>query len=281
MMNSPQWPGIAGPFVPQRYGFPDEAPPARSATAAPAADGVATPWWSPIGNALSQGGANNAGTVFGVLQLILAVLQQVVGTFAAGAQSGGTTAPSPFHAAEQAGDVDISSTGDPHLAQTGTIRTPAGTQNVDQHFDSMASHDDLVETNAVAGGYRVSTAVTQPDANGVTYNRAATVHAGGGFDCVTMRNDGSVAIVSGGEQVGIEKGASVTLGGGETVTENQDGSLVVSAANDSGGTISTTLRANGAGVDVTTHAHQLGIGGDVVEQGRPHHGGHHRRPAQA
>lgn len=145
----------------------------------------------------------------------------------------------------------------------------------------MTSHDDLVEANGVAGGYRVSTAVTQPDANGVTYNRAATVHAGGGFDCVTMQRDGSIAIVSGGEPIGIDKGASVTLAGGETVSENQDGSLVVSAADGSGGTISTTLRANGAGVDVTTHAHQLGIGGDVVEHGRPHHGGHHRRPAQA
>jgi hypothetical protein len=56
----------------------------------------------------------------------------------------------------------------------------------------------------------------------------------------------------------------VTLAGGETVGENQDGSLTVRATNAAGGSIATTLRANGSGVDVTTHAHELSVGGDIV-----------------
>ena len=60
------------------------------------------------------------------------------------------------------------------------------------------------------------------------------------------------------------------LSGGETVSENQDGSLVVSARSATGGTIATTLRATGAGVDVTTHAHAIAVGGDAISHAGLH-----------
>ena len=67
-----------------------------------------------------------------------------------------------------------------------------------------------------------------------------------------------------GRQLVLGKGESATLSGGERVTVNQDGSLVVNDSNRHGGTIATTLRATGSGVDVTTHAHDLALGGDAI-----------------
>jgi hypothetical protein len=118
--------------------------------------------------------------------------------------------------------------------------------------------------------------VTQPDANGVTWNDSATVHTNFNQDSVTMQRDGTFSVVEGNQSVALAKGQTVTLSGGETVTENADGSLVVAAANQRGGTMSTTLRAAANGVDVTTHAHEVPVGGDVVQHGRhAHHGGGH------
>jgi len=217
-----------------------------------------------------------------LLQSIVGLLGQLFGAFTnglgtpAGTTPGTQPPPGTGGPQQRFADVDISSTGDPHLAETGTRETAAGTQNVDEHYDSMTAHDDLVSSRAIAGGYRVSTTVTQPSTNGVTYNDSATVHANFGSDSITMQRDGSFAITSGGQSVALAKGQTVTLSGGETVGENADGSVVVSASNQNGGSIATTLRASGNGVDVTTHAHELAVGGDVVQHGRhAHHGGHH------
>ncbi len=92
-----------------------------------------------------------------------------------------------------------------------------------------------------------------------------------------MNRDGSFAITDDGEPVQLAAGSSRQLSGGETVTRNQDGSLSVSAANANGGTIATTLRATGGGVDVSTHAQNLAVGGDVVNhdaEQQPIHRGH-------
>jgi hypothetical protein len=125
----------------------------------------------------------------------------------------------------------------------------------------------------------VSTAVTQPAANGVTWNESATVRTNFDQDSVTMRRDGTFSIIDGDQFVALDKGETATLSGGETVTENADGSLVVAADGQHGGTMTTTLRATGNGVDVTTHAHELAVGGDVVEHGRhAHHTGRHPHP---
>ncbi|HTW85390.1 MAG TPA: hypothetical protein VMD91_15065 [Candidatus Sulfotelmatobacter sp.] len=161
-------------------------------------------------------------------------------------------------------EVTISSTGDPHLAETGTL---VGGQAVNQRYDSMSAQPDLVSSN-LAGGYRVSTTVTTPNAHGVTWNQTASVSADHGRDLVTMDDDGSFTVSEEGRALALQRGQTLTLGGGETVTENTDGSLVVNAANGRGGTVATTLQASGGGVNVTTTAHNVQLGGAVVAHGR-------------
>ena len=90
----------------------------------------------------------------------------------------------------------------------------------------MASENDLVHSTQIDGGYRVSTAVTQAGANGVTSNQSATVHANFDQDAVTMNRDGAFGIYDNGHEVRLGKGESAVLSGGETVSENQDGSLL-------------------------------------------------------
>jgi hypothetical protein len=161
-------------------------------------------------------------------------------------------------------NVDVSSSGDPHLAEVGTREGPGGNQTVDQHWNSMTSHPDLVHTDQIAGGYRVSTAVTTPNAAGVTYNQSATVHTNYGQDSVTMNGDGSFSIDDNGHAVALANGQRTTLTGGATVSANDDGSLTVTASNTSGGFIETTLRSTGQGVDLDSHAHEIALGGDAI-----------------
>jgi hypothetical protein len=273
-MIQPQWPGLGPFFSSLTLGRAPGDPGIAGAAPASAADGVTSPWWRTTtvpGGATTP--ADPSASMLTLLQQILGLVGQLFGAFMNGANGYGAQQPPAATGAQQRfADVDISSTGDPHVAETGTRRTPDGTQSVDEHYDSMTSHDDLVSARSIAGGYRVSTAVTQPGANGITWNDSATVHANAEQDTITMRRDGSFSIADSGRAVSLAKGQSVTLSGGETVTENTDGSLVVAAANGRGGTIATTLRANGNGIDVTTHAHDLAVGGDVVRHSR--HGGH-------
>ncbi|HEX3548753.1 MAG TPA: hypothetical protein VHT53_00145 [Candidatus Elarobacter sp.] len=260
------------------------------------------------------GGANgNSSSLFGMVSGLVSALQQLVGALLNGATNPtGTATPSPWQAQTQpnaaapwqAGtpwqtstpwqtgtpqtgapwqnpvpggpeqrfaDVDVSSTGDPHIAETGTR---ANGTAVNARWDSMTAHDDLVHTDQVEGGYRVSTTVTQPDANGVTYNQSASVHANFGQDDVTLNRDGSYQIFSDGRALALGKGESATLSGGERVDVAQDGSISVLAANGSA-TVATTLRSTGAGVDVTTHGHGIALGGDAVTHAR----GAHAAPA--
>jgi hypothetical protein len=235
-------------------------------------DGVTPQWWGPMTNnpGLMGGrwigfpGAN--GGILSIVQSLMGMLQQLLAALMNGNGSTSAGNPSSGYDPDQAfKDVDISSTGDPHIAETGTAWGPNGTTNVDKRYDSMTSHDDLVDSRDVADGYRVSTTVTQPGANGVTYNQSASVHTDRDSDQITMNKDGSFSITDHGGTVGLIKGQTVMLSGSETVTENQDGSLTVNAANERGGSISTTLRATGNGVDVTTHGHNVRLGGDAVK----------------
>lgn len=282
-MIQTQWPGL-GSWSSLTPGITGQGWSGAGSVAPPqSADGVSPSWWSNGANTGTgtNGSANPSGMgsmLQSIFQLLVGLLGSVLGSGFGqnGFGQGGFGSGCLPGAGQQFSDVDISSTGDPHIAETGTALTPNGAQAVDQHYDSMTSHDDLVRTGAVAGGYRVSTAVTAPAANGVTFNDSATVHANFEQDAVTMNRDGTFAISDSGNAVALAKGQSVTLSGGETVSENQDGSLVVSAANGQGGTISTTLHGTGSGVDVTTHAHQLAVGGDVVEHAQ--HAQHARHP---
>jgi hypothetical protein len=262
------------------------------------ADAVARPWWNcgtgaanaadPFGGFLGGVNGTTGGSITSLMSGLVAMLQQLIGTLtgqtgttnqngqpcanggqgpcgANGSAPNGSGTPwAPGGPQQQFQDADVGSTGDPHIAVTGTAVGPNGDRAVDQRWDSMSSHGDLVHTNQIQGGYRVSTEVTQPGANGVTFNDSATVHTNFGQDEVTMSRDGSFAVYDDGRQLVLGKGESATLSGGERVTVNQDGSLVVNDSNRHGGTIATTLRATGSGVDVTTHAHDLALGGDAI-----------------
>jgi hypothetical protein len=179
-----------------------------------------------------------------------------------GNQTGVSAPPAPQQ--QYFNNVTISSTGDPHIAETGTRATPGGGVAVDERYDCMSSQSDLADARSAAGGYRVATTVTQPGKDGITYNQSATVYANHDQDAITMNRDGSFSISSDGQTESLTRGQSLTLAGGETVTENHDGSLAVSARNSRGGSITTSMRSTGSGVDVTVMGTNIGIGGDVV-----------------
>ena len=287
-MMQTQWPGL-GPsldFSALDASLGREAGNAGAPGGLPRAqlpDGVGRPWWTfgagaangnftdPVGGLFTNTTAAN-GSIGGILTGLVSLLQQLVGSFLSQNQTQLPSQQQPCPATnpqQRFENVDVSSTGDPHLAAVGTREGPGGGSAVDAHWDSMTSQNDLVHSTQIDGGYRVSTAVTQPGANGVTWNQSATVHANFDQDAVTMNRDGSFAIFDNGSEVRLGKGESAVLSGGETVSENQDGSLLVSARSATGGTIATTLRSNGQGVDVTTHAHELAVGGDAIAHAAP------------
>jgi hypothetical protein len=234
--------------------------------------------WSGGANAAQYGswnGSTSAGssTAQGSLLGMLGSLLQQLGSYLAqltGA-NGGSGSGNGYGgyggsagATQYAQNATLSSTGDPHLAETGTIASGGTTSNVNAHFESMTSHADLVSTGDVRGGYQVSTTVTAPNANGVTFNQSATVTTAGGNDAVTMTNAGDVSITQFGRTTTLAPGASMQLTNGATVSRAADGSLTIAEANGNGGSISTVLRQNGPGVDVTTTAAGLRVGGDIV-----------------
>ena len=300
-MMQTQWPGLGTGFDLSGLDSPSggyDGPAGRASGIfrPQAPDGVARPWWASDAINGDGGGANAFGGLFGttnasngsiagIITGLLSLLQQLVGSFLNQSQ---TTSPAQTPAQQQnqrcaaAGasqrfeDVNVSSTGDPHLAAVGTREGGGGA--IDAHWDSMTSQNDLVHSSQIDGGYRVSTAVTQAGANGITSNQSATVHANFDQDAVTMNRDGSFAVYDNGAEVRLGKGESAVLSGGETVSENEDGSLVVGARSATGGTIATTLRATGAGVDVTTHAHDITVGGDAIAHADPNG---HARPHRA
>ena len=100
----------------------------------------------------------------------------------------------------------------------------------------------------------------------MTYNREATVTTHGGRTEISMRADGSYAVASHGRDVAVTQGKPVRLGGDEQVTLNADKSLTVLETNGTGGSIGTTLCSNGSGVDVSSTAHGVDLGGYLVNR---------------
>lgn len=198
----------------------------------------------------------------GIVQQLLNIIQQLLSALGLGGLFGGFGSyggygNTYFQSASGA------SAGDPHLSFNGTTGAGANEQS---HFDSMAGHNDLLDSDSFAGGYRISTSVTQPNANGVTRNQQATITTGFDETQVSLDNAGNAAIEQNGQTIVLANGQSYNLGNGEVVTRNSDGSVVVSDDNGMGGTISTTLRDNGQGVDVSAQAANVELGGDLVSQ---------------
>lgn len=195
-----------------------------------------------------------------LVQQLLAAFDRLLSTI--GSLAGNASVPAEATYA----NATASSTGDPHLAFDATT---AGGKRANARFDSMTSHDDLLHSRSFAGGYRVSTAVTAPGQNGVTYNQSATVTTDFGDTSVTLDKNGSATLVSRGQQLSIAAGQSLDLGNGETVTRNADGSLTVDDLSVRGGSIATTLRSNGQGVDVNVQARDVALGGDLASAAAP------------
>ncbi len=190
-----------------------------------------------------------AGGLTAILCQLMRLLQQLLSALGGGGQSFFNTAQG-------------SSVGDPHLAFNGT--SASGTQQ--SQFDSMDAHPDLLDSSSFQGGFQIGTAVTQPNANGVTWNRRAAVTTDFGSTRVSLDNNGQARIFSNGQYQELAAGQSMQLGSNETVTRNTDGSLVISDKNDSGGYVTTTLRDNGPGVDVNVDANSVALDGDLVRQ---------------
>jgi hypothetical protein len=206
-----------------------------------------------------------AGGALGGLQPILnalaQMLQQLTGmlTGSGGAATSGGTIPSGGE--QQFDSATGSSVGDPHLSFGGTSETGATTGG---HWDSMTGHSDLLESDSFSGGFQLSTTTTQPDSNGVTFNQQANVATNGGATNVSLDANGNATICNNGKEQTVANGQTIDLGNGETVARGADGSLQVTANDNSGGRITTTLRNSGPGVDVSVQANDVDLGGDLV-----------------
>lgn len=186
------------------------------------------------------------GPLMGMLQRLMQMLQSLMGT---GGCSGGRF----FQNATGSSD------GDPHLSFNGT------------QWNNMASQPDLLNSRSFPGRYRVSTQATPPNAKGITWNQSATVSLNNGATTITMNNNGEPSITSYGQTLSVNRGQTLELGDGESVKCEQDGALRVTAQNAQGGQISTTLSARGNGVDVDATAHDVELGGALVNgyEGQP------------
>lgn len=223
------------------------------------------------------------GSLMGVLEQLMQVLQSLMGggssapygsggcnppwgsggPYGSGSCPPGSGGCSPYGNERFFQNANGSSEGDPHLSFNGA------------KWNNMTSQPDLLNSNSFAGGFRISTQVTPSNGNGVTWNQSATVSLNHGATTVSMNNNGDASITSHGQSISIQRGQTIQLGNGESVTEEQNGSLRVSAENGSGGRIETTLTAEGKGVNVDVNAHDVDLGGTLVngyehrEQGGP------------
>jgi hypothetical protein len=198
-----------------------------------------------------------------MLARIMAMLQQLTGGTCSG-NAFGQAQPPPGSATFA--NATLSSTGDPHLAVSGTMQNADGTtSSVNTHYDDMGSQRDLLSTNDFGDAFRVSTTATTPSANGITYNGSATATMDGGRERVTMSAGGAVSVTSNGYAVALAPGQSITLGGGETVSENGSGAVSISERRADGEALTTTFANNGPGVDVTASASgNVTLGGSLV-----------------
>ncbi len=279
-MNAVQ-PAITNGFAPAAAagGFSETSPIAAGETAylnglgRQAADTITpSPWGNPgfasAGNSAASwatgmgAGSSSAGNG-GFLGLINNLIGQL-GAMISQLSGSGSSAPAPT---QNVANANFQSWGDPHLSETGTVNSGNGsTAAVNTHFDSMSGQGDLLDSADFAGGYQLSTTVTSPNANGVTHNQSATVSLNGGNDSVTLKNDGSYAIASGGTQLSINPGETLTLSGGACVACSANGKLSVSVQNANGGSIVTNLTAEGGGVDVSANVTNATVGGAIVAQ---------------
>jgi hypothetical protein len=134
----------------------------------------------------------------------------------------------------------------------------------------MTSHPDLLHSDSIPGGFRISTQVTPPNRNGVAWNQSATIALNNGASQISLNDEGQPSITNYGQPVQIATGQTVQLGNGASVTRNANGSLSVLAQSGTGGQIATTLTAQGKGVNVEVNAQNVDLGGALVRASGSH-----------
>jgi hypothetical protein len=118
----------------------------------------------------------------------------------------------------------------------------------------VTTNDDVAHSDAVDGGYRLSTVAGPAGSSGAL--QSATVWLNGGRDSVTMNGDGTYAVVDAGKPIDdldTGDGGADALSGGAYVTLSEDGSVGIQASAPCR-FLKTSLRATGSGVDVVIGA---------------------------
>jgi len=199
------------------------------------------------------------GPLMGVLQQLMQMLQSLMGygggcnpPYGSGCPPSGNGGCPPYGNERFFQNATGASDGDPHLSFNGA------------RWNNMTSHPDLLYSDSFAGGFRISTQVTPPNGNGITWNQSATVSLNNGATTVGMNNNGQASIDNYGQSISIARGQTVQLGNGDSVTYEQNGALQVTAQNGAGGWVETTLAPQGNGVNVDVKAHDVDLGGALV-----------------
>jgi uncharacterized cupin superfamily protein len=193
---------------------------------------------------------------YGFMGRLIAMLGEMLSSLRLGNVFGAGSPGQPSFA-----NASASSAGDPHLEFDGTMQSG---QTERSKFDSMCGHVDLLDSGSFAGGYRISTMTTVPNAAGVTYNQEAAVSTDDGETRVSLDDAGQAYVIEGSQRFALAGGQSVQLGHGEYVSRAASGSVTVSDDNGYGGSISTVLSENGNGVDVRVSAQNVRLGGDLL-----------------
>ncbi len=230
-------------------------------------DAVRRAWF---GGSTLPGSATDPSSGGGIGAILAQLANQVQQTIAnlSNVLMGSSSASAGASGAATFQNVALASTGDPHLSVSGTERNANGsTTSVSSKFDSMVSHEDLFSTHDFGDGFRVSTAVTQPSANGVTQNASATASMAGGRESVSMSNTGAISVIDHGQAVALTPGQSIALSGGQQVSQAANGSVSISEA-AFGETLTTTFAQNGSGgVDVTAQGQNVTLAGALITGG--------------
>jgi hypothetical protein len=223
----------------------------------PGSDGIArfvNPWAQSDPDASQASPGWQGGAMSSIISQLLALISSLMsqsgfGTlFNSGGGSGTTTQPGEQYFTSASGG----STGDPHLSFNGST------------WNDMQSESDLLRSDSIPGGYRLSTQTTTPNASGVTYNQRATVTSGHGRTSVSLDKNGNASYTQDGATGTIADGQSIPLDDGETVSRSQNGDLTITNASPYGGVITTTMTQNGQGVDVNVTASNVDLGGTLA-----------------
>jgi hypothetical protein len=208
---------------------------------------------SPYGEGYAGSGSLQGlfGPLMGILQQLMQMLQSLMG-YGCNAPYGTGGCPPPYGSERYFQNATGSSDGDPHLSFNGA------------KWNNMASQPDLLGSNSFPGGFQISTQVTPPNDKGVTWNQSATVSLNNGTTTIGMNDNGEASITSFGQSISIQRGQTLQLGDGDSVTYDENGSLRVIAQNGTGGRIETTLAPDGKGVNVEVTAHDVDLGGALV-----------------